>query len=353
MNQNALTLVVPILPAHRKALTELLIQIGTHLRANPYLDISRLTMTHFLRWVVLPSDSGSSGPDMLLFESNHDGSAPDYLHGLLVQAPAALDAIYRHCAGCPAGGVADADAFLSFLLSHSAPVSAFYIAYRGRAVGDVNSALDARQKLAQFLDAAQSRRAFDGLRPTQVWVEVQKEAERKGIAPLTPRRKVPRIVYALAGVAAVLGVGALLTKWRGWPVFLGLAGAMTAFLRWRETRDATDWNREGRARYLPSFASHSQVQVLAVQEDILAQNQLTHVVRLKPGVFRHTTIKTVLGAIHLLAKVWFNQGNLGGIPSIHFARWVLLDDGRLLFSATMTEAGTTTWATSWTVPPAV
>ena len=329
MGQNALTILVPVLPDRVKALSDLLTQIGTHLRANSYLDVSRLTTTHFLRWVILPAENDSSA--LLLFESNHDDDAVTYLRDLLIQAPAALDAIYQHCAGFPLDGAADAKSFQNYLLAHSIPVSAFYIGYRRRRVETVKAALAARQKLAQFLDDGQSRHAFDTLSPTQIWAAVQGESARLGIEPLRTPPSVPPMIYALAGGVAALGLAALLTRVRGWPGFLAVTAAGIAFLRWREIGDTADWNREGRARYLPSFENHAQVQSLAVQEDILTQNQLTHVVRLKPGVFRHLTLKSVLGAVHLLAKLWFNQGNLGGIPSIHFARWVLLDDGRLLF----------------------
>jgi len=330
MNQNALTIVVPIQPDRLAALSDLLIYIGTHLRANPYLDISRLSATHFLRWVILPAED-SSGPALLLFESNHDDDAPTYLRALLAQVGTALDTIYGHCEGCPAGGTADSQGFLRYLQAHAIPVSAFYIGYRGCRVETVNAALTARQKLAQFLDDSQAHHDFDRLSAPQIWAAVQAEAARLGIAPLPPRRTIPPVVYGIAGGAAALGFSALLTRARLWPVFLTAIAAMLALLRWRETRDAAEWNQNGRARYLPSFKGHAQAQSLSVQEDVLTQNQLTHVVRLKPGVFRRLTLKSVLGAIHLLAKIWFNQGSLGGIPSIHFARWVLLDDGRLLF----------------------
>jgi hypothetical protein len=69
-----------------------------------------------------------------------------------------------------------------------------------------------------------------------------------------------------------------------------------------------------------------------MSENFVVQNQLTHLVEVKPGSFRRRTLKFVLGAINLLAKILFNRGTLGGIPSIHFARWVMIDDDkRLLF----------------------
>ena len=326
MDQNALTIVAPIKPNQTAELTAFLNQIGTNLRHNPYLDISHLLTTHFLRWVILTSDD--TGPDRLLFESNHDGDTSDYLQDFLAQAGLAVDAIYAYCIGYPVAGISDKDAVLAYLLEHSIPYEAFYIGYRGRSAATVKAALAARESLAQFIDAAQSRRAFDGLSDAQIWDAIQAEAARQDITPIAPQKSGTPVFY---GLAAGIGLAVLLKKPRIGLPLLALLGGFAAFLRWRETRDAQKWQQEERAKYLPSYASHIAANELARREDILAQNQLTHVVKLRPGLFRRFTIKAVLGTINLLAKIVFNKGNLGGIPTIHFARWVLLDDGHLVF----------------------
>jgi hypothetical protein len=74
------------------------------------------------------------------------------------------------------------------------------------------------------------------------------------------------------------------------------------------------------------------VDELADREDFQVQNQLTHAVDIKPGRLRLLSLRIVLWAIDLLARYKFNQGALGGITTIHFARWVLIDQKkRLLF----------------------
>ena len=329
MNQNALTIVTPIQPDRLAGLYERLSEIGDHLTQNPFLDVRRLSTTHFLRWAILPGDGAA--PARLLFESNHDGGQSEYLSDLVSQIGPALDAFYCHCDGYPAPGVRAPQAVRSYLQANSVPCAAFYLGYRGRSVATVKAALDAHARLGLFLDDAQSRRAFDGLDPAQIWESVQAEAARLGIAPLPPQRQVPPAVYGLAGVGALLGLAVLLSKLRAWLPFLGLLAGLALLLRRHEIRDARQWQESGKARYLPSSEAHARVKNLAVHEDILAQNQLTHVVALRPGPFRRVTALTVLRSIHGLAKTVFSQGSLGGIPTIHFARWVLLGDGTLLF----------------------
>ena len=60
------------------------------------------------------------------------------------------------------------------------------------------------------------------------------------------------------------------------------------------------------------------------------QNHLASVTTVKPGVLRRWLLRLVLFAINLLSRFWFNRGELGGIPTILSARWVLIDGGRRL-----------------------
>lgn len=60
------------------------------------------------------------------------------------------------------------------------------------------------------------------------------------------------------------------------------------------------------------------------------QNHLASVTNVKPGLLRRWLLRLVLFAISLLSRFWFNKGELGGIPTILSARWVLIDGGRRL-----------------------
>ena len=69
---------------------------------------------------------------------------------------------------------------------------------------------------------------------------------------------------------------------------------------------------------------------LEMEEDRIVQNALTTLNVMKPGKLRMLLIKTVFSAVTLLARWKFNKGYLGSIPSIHFAKWFLIDNGRRL-----------------------
>jgi hypothetical protein len=62
----------------------------------------------------------------------------------------------------------------------------------------------------------------------------------------------------------------------------------------------------------------------------LVQNQMTHVVNVKPGMVRLVLLRGVLATGNFLTHTLFVRGTLTGIATIHFARWVLIDDNRRL-----------------------
>jgi hypothetical protein len=67
-------------------------------------------------------------------------------------------------------------------------------------------------------------------------------------------------------------------------------------------------------------------------EDLISQNQMTVITLIKPG--RLIPLKLVLAFINAAAKYMFNEGSLSNIATIHFARWIIIDDGKhLLFES--------------------
>ena len=80
-----------------------------------------------------------------------------------------------------------------------------------------------------------------------------------------------------------------------------------------------------------SAETHEAFEHASQAENFFLQNQLTHLVDTKRGRLRWALIRGVFWALQLLATNLYNKGKLGDIPSIHFARWVLLPDGGVLF----------------------
>jgi hypothetical protein len=111
----------------------------------------------------------------------------------------------------------------------------------------------------------------------------------------------------------VLGVG----------VFAAVGALMQQFF-------AREWDMQAEAETRgPERESLSQWN--GASEDYLAQNALTHIVPLRPGLLARVGLEAIHRYLHALATHFFNDVEmLGGIPSIHFAKWMLVDEGRRL-----------------------
>ena len=72
---------------------------------------------------------------------------------------------------------------------------------------------------------------------------------------------------------------------------------------------------------------------LARLEDHDVTNQFSALGSLKPGLFRRWTLVYLLWVVEYTTRHIYNRGHLARVPSIHFARWVFLDDRERLFFA--------------------
>lgn len=77
-----------------------------------------------------------------------------------------------------------------------------------------------------------------------------------------------------------------------------------------------------------------EVQLPAVKsiDNVNIINEMTVITDLKPGWWPLFAMRLVLGAVSLIARYGIRP--IGGIATIHFFRWVIIDDGkRLLFTS--------------------
>ncbi|HYO55230.1 hypothetical protein [Archangium sp.] len=320
MSSNALTLVTPIQPGKVKDLDELLSEIGDDIdnQTGRHIPFAQLSTAHFLRWVILPAD-GHYAPQ-LAFESNFDGPCESHLDELIRVGGQVLVRIYSYCVGCPSDAEDNPTSFKRFLLRYRLREAAFYRAYPNHTVQHTRDNSRVRQAIQDFLDDPKRAASLRCLKPDQLCQEVQKhlatvpgvKLERDPEPPPTRLHRFVRLVMESRPVQVAVGIPAVLLLL---PVLLPAA----VLLRWKESRDEAEPKTQDRVD-----------RRVAGQEDYKIQNQLTHLVEVRPGWFRQLTLRVVLGGINFLARHYYTRGELGGIPTIHFARWVLIDGGRRL-----------------------
>lgn len=327
VRQQALTLVAPI-AAGQQAATEAWLR--EH-RRELQRALARSTTTHFARWVLLPPSLDEQGRAVgdrhqLAFESNFDGALDQHIADLRTALGPLLDGAFAGVEGYP--GVQDPSRLLEFFRSAAARRSAvFYAAHAGLAVPVVQS--DARLK--RVLEARLKERSLGAVcqaeSALELAVDLQEHARRAALAEGLSWGPVER------------GLPPAPTGWLGsWPSWLLAAItrplAVLGALLVAPFFERRDERLRPKLPPLDAVELRRKRDLIGTEEDRVEQNGLTHLVPIKPGRYRAFALETMVFLVSAMAASGARVGSLGGITSIHFARWVVLREStgsRLLF----------------------
>ena len=144
-------------------------------------------------------------------------------------------------------------------------------------------------------------------------------------------------IRALPSFGAVLGLLAL-AHWHwtallnAYLILLGalVFGAAATFIVWcwRLLRIGL---QEPSDRVFDVRWNANRITAVRQREDRFAQTHLISVTTVRLGVVRWATLRCVLFSIHWLARIFYNPFGLFSTQSIHFARWTIIDGGRMVF----------------------
>jgi hypothetical protein len=288
-----LTVLAPIRPGEVEPLRAILRPIGDDIRGRrlaerpgqPRIEFQQSRRIHFARFAVLADPDRGPDRHRLLYSASFDGGLDDHL-AELTAITSDMEAIWGRLEGYPG-----AAGFGRFIRAHAHEPGAFYIAFRDASVESVrNGAPAARPGAIARL-----------LRAVPIVADVARAFARFGIANVV--RGGQRIVACLDR----------------YPLF-------------RIT------NRLTRNRMPPMQSPYSSVALdncvvagplpPSFREDVVTQNQLTLVTAIRPGLADRAG--SVLAAIDGYAQRLAPPGSLIGISTIHFVKWLVIDDGRRL-----------------------
>lgn len=330
------------------------------LELNAVIPFAHLRTVHFLRLVIhepspsaaapvprypwpdgAPQADGPPIPPTLLFATDFDGPLDEHLDELLRVAAPGLDRVFSHCEGWP--GVDSPSAVHGWMLRHRLASDTFYTGTKGRSVEQIHREAELHDRIEAYLDAEAGRPGFptDPLavrerivdwvnrQPGLVWT---REVPGPYPTPLFDPALLSRVLIG-AGVAIVAALAVVLRLVLGaWtPALLATLGivavagaAVYAAYRYLLRLQATD------PVIIPPELVRRETD-LAEAEDRIVQNQMSSVIYIKrPLWFRGLVLRAVLRFVDFSAQKLSVEGTLAGIPSIHFARWVIVDGGRRL-----------------------
>jgi hypothetical protein len=314
MAQTVLTFITKVAPDRAAQLESLLTQIEHNLPDDPRLPFASLKRLHFASLVIFEDEE--YGP-YLVFENNFDGPLEAYLDELLQHAASGLHEIYGCCLGYNAKAPDDRNEIAAYMLAHLVRPGAYHIGNFGRSAERIRRETILRERIEVFLDglvnAGASHEQPAALRQ-RIQQFVRSDASLAWTVEVSPRQTLAERIIPWARIAFV-GLCALVLL----PVLLPVFLIWLILLRRHERSDPKEF----------TLVSPEHVEQLARHEDKIVQNHYAGMFPVKPGRFRRVTLRLVLHVADLIART-STKGKLMGIPSIHFAHWSLIDEGRRL-----------------------
>jgi hypothetical protein len=310
VHQSAFTIVAPVDPdpENIRRLEGALAQIDPVLNPAPSPEFTDFPELHYCSFVLVKDPNGP----YLAFEGNVDGDVETFLHKLANAHPrwaAQIESIYRCCTGYRAGQL------LAYLEEKDFGPGTWYVAFRGRSAVEIQKEAELRIAIESFLDANATKLA--GLTAPELRAAIQarvRELGQEAWALDAPEK--PFLVERGRSIVWGAAIGLL-------PITLGLLGGVLSVLG--AVRLIEDQDSAEPVRWLDDPIADSEV-----REDRTFQNHMCSVTDIKDGWLRSLVLRGALGVVGLAHRFWFNRGDLGGIPTIHFARWLILDDGERL-----------------------
>jgi deferrochelatase/peroxidase EfeB len=297
--------------------------VDPHNALVPFGEFERL---HFARFVVVEAPTAADitvyglpvakWPASLAFLGDCDGPADTFLAELVARAGAGLRRIFAFCRGfSPEGDLLD------WMKRHGQRPAANYVNWIGRTALQVREEAALRKALVDHLQTIEDQARDQSPRQLQERLSAFVAAEqRAGRLTLTPEAPTP-FDWWLRNLLHKIGVPLALLVLA--PFLLVASPVLAYMLRRRETTDPD----------IDPPPDPDHVARLAGLEDHDVANQFTVFGDLKPGRFRRWTTSFLLWVLNYSARHIYNRGYLTRVQTIHFARWVFLDDKKRLFFA--------------------
>src|SRR6266571_2373655 len=296
-HQVALTIITEIKAGEVEDIKQLLKTMSDNAACNSVIPFGKFSNIHFARLFVLDESidlNGRTIPPSLVFMSECDAPLDRLLNELVDIAGEGLDKIYSHCVD--------------------------YVNTVGRTVQQIRQEAQLRNAIQDFLD--HSQQDWSGRSPLEVRAKIQ--AYIRSERTLNWARKPPAqpgLFFKLKETLHLVGIPLLVLVLL--PVLIPVLPIWLLLLRIHELSDA--------APHLKPDDAH--IQELADLEDNVAQNQFTAVGYVKPGWFRQLTVWGIFQAANYGTRHLFNKENLAGVKTIHFARWVVINEKRRVLFA--------------------
>ena len=317
MAQNQLIAIVPILDNQSDGLTAHLKNIRLDLLKGSKPSFETFNSIHYLRWAIIDKEipgfpPPSSPIPKLCFVVDYDGGQEKLLKDLSTISADLLDGIYSFCEDYPVQNKRTEETRIAYLKKGIVKNSAVYIGAPGRSLQQIKDESRLRNYLREYLDSLSLKRGS----AKEIHEKLRKKiSSQPEFDFLKKPVKMPQI------------------NWFGmFLIFLVVLVLLPVIILWILMVQFFYERKDEVFTLKRSQLNDQALSSLETYEDLYNQNQFTQLVEMKPGKVRLITIKCMFMLTNALVRFFFIKGKLMGIPTIHFARWVIFDDNkRVLF----------------------
>ena len=298
---------------------------------NALVPFGQLSPVHFARFVVLEDltthDIVAYGlppgnyPIYLAFMADFDGEREAFTAELLRIAGEGLRRVFSYCEG-----FSHNTDLASWMAAHNLPIATNYVNWIGRTSRQVSEEAALHTVLTGYV--VQNAAGLAGMQPHQIHQRLRQHIgseQQAGRLSLTPASATP-LGWWIRNLGHAIGVPLVLLLL--FPLLLVYLPFFLIMLRRDENSD-------------PVIAPRIDLEhanQLALLEDHDVTNQFTVIGTLKPGWFRRSTLVFLLWVVNWTTRHFYNRGRLARVSTIHFARWVFMDDKKRLVFASNYDA---------------
>lgn len=315
--QNPMTLVTPVIPGAHAQLDAYLKSIRLDLEKGIKEPFEAVGNIHYARWILLEPENAATraGRDIgprLVFSSDFDGSEEQHLIGLVTGCADLIDRMYSCCEDYPAPAARTTGSRKKYLRRWRVKMAASFVGAPRRTLGEIRQESELRNYIWHFIHNGNwtGRSAIDIHK--KIKEEILARQEFQWARTPVPLPAINWLGMALLGII-LLVLSPLIIIWI----------LLIHFLY---------ENTDKPLGLTPSQVDESHIRRLEEYEDLENQNQFTQVLIMKPAKMRGITLQALMLFAKSLITNLFVDGKLMGIPTIHFARWVLIDNNqRMLF----------------------
>ena len=313
----ALTIILNIKQGMKQQLAAKLAAIDADVDNNAMIPFGKIGTIHFARLVICdgdPSIPGAPVLDRLVFTTNYDLPLDAHISELLQYAGPGLWDVFSMCDGFLPGAY-DQAKLRDFLTKNDTASATFYVGVGNRSVSLIRQENLLHTEVENYLDANRSQlinKSAVDIRKSVIDYVFSQQAFAWAKTPepgATANWELSRDLK-LGGIIVLLVIFS--------PIVVPFV-----IIWWLMM-----WVIEMSEKDVHCPLDYDHIRSLTERENAIVQTQFSAVGVVKPGKIRYLTMMFLLRMTDFLAPYLFTKGKLSGIPTVHFARWLIVNEGR-------------------------